>query len=170
MEQCLVISYTTLKVGIATHYSQTLTNIHLIFFLSTDATLNAFEKDWVVYLMASLTGSDASFLSATTDVDQSLPPSSPTKAYQDSPRSRVLLASNQPVSTSSPSPSTLPSTSLASQATSSSPRVLFSVPAGPYVELSPTSASNLAAFQHPDGEQNPVAASGCGDGSTLVLS
>ena len=75
----------------------------------------------------------------------------------------MLLASNPPVSSYSPPPSTLPPSSSASQATSPPPRGFFSVPAGPYVELSPTSAANLAAvaaFEHPDGEQHPIAGGG----------
>ena len=107
------------------------------FQFSTDSTLTSYEKDWVFYLMSSLTGRDTCFLTATPGSDPPVsPPSSP-----------------------------------AAQATLPSPQASFSVPAGPYVELSPTSAMNLAAiadFEHHRDEQRPIAEGG-DDGAVVDI-
>ena len=56
-----------------------------------------------------------------------------------------------------------PPSSPAAHTTLPSPQASFSVPAGPYVELSLTSAMNLAAiagFEQPRDEQRPIAGGG----------
>ena len=73
------------------------------FLISTKATLNNNAKEWVIHLMSTLTGQDASFLTSTlTSGSAEELQGSATRAFQDSPTARPRLAFGPPASKSPP--------------------------------------------------------------------
>ena len=74
-----------------------------VFLISTKATLNNNAKEWVIHLMSTLTGQDASFLTSTlTSGSAEELQGSATRAFQDSPTARPRLAFGPPASKSPP--------------------------------------------------------------------
>ena len=73
------------------------------FLISTKATLNNNAKEWVIHLMSTLTGQDATFLTSTlTSGSAEELQGSATRAFQDSPTARPRLAFGPPASKSPP--------------------------------------------------------------------
>ena len=113
------------------------------FLISTKATLNNNAKEWVIHLMSTLTGQDASFLTSTlTSGSAEELQGSATRAFQDSPTARPRLAFGPPAS--------------------KSPPISISVPAGTVMELNSSDAvkyilATEASLEHPDAGQNSLA-------------